>query len=122
MVEGLLCSWSAGPGEGTFSFKTDVLQYKVQGKGRWLSEHQITSSNCDAGCWLLAVLQRGQELEKGLGRWWASGQQRAVDASIAFTHGQQHYRYGCFAQAFCGLDGLEGLMLAASPVFGAKPP
>jgi hypothetical protein len=42
-----------------------------------------------------------------------------VDASIAFTHGQQHYRYGCFAQAFCGL---EGLMLAASPVFGAKPP
>jgi len=55
-------------------------------------------------------------------RWWASGQQRAVDAGIAFTHGQQHYRYGCFAQAFCGLDGLEGLMLAASPVFGAKPP
>jgi len=42
--------------------------------------------------------------------------------AFAFTHGQQHYRYGCFAQAFCGLDGLEGLMLAASPVFGAKPP
>ena len=39
MVEGLLYSWSAGPGEGTFSFKTDVLQpvtgqgtrYRVQG-------------------------------------------------------------------------------------------
>ena len=55
-------------------------------------------------------------------RWWASGQLRAVDASIALTHEQQHYRYGCFAQAFRGLDGLEGLMLAASPVFGAKPP
>ena len=31
----------------------------------------------------------------------------AVDASIAFTHEQQHYRYGCFAQAFCGLKGLR---------------
>ena len=74
--------------------------------------------------WLLAVLQRpgtgkGQVVVSDR---WASGQQRAVDASIALTHEQQHYRYGCFAQAFRGLDGLEGLMLAASPVFGARPP
>ncbi|OCL05763.1 hypothetical protein AOQ84DRAFT_298309, partial [Glonium stellatum] len=31
----------------------------------------------------------------------------AMDAGIALTRGQQHYRYGCFAQALCGLEGLR---------------
>jgi hypothetical protein len=75
------------------------------------------------GCWPFCRGARNWErASSGLGHVVGIRAAARWTQALPLPTGSSTIDMAALRRLFCGLDGLVGLMLAASPVFGAKPP